>query len=219
MRAAAPCAAKYFKGCAAMQERGKLFVVSGPSGVGKGTVCARLFELYPSLCRSVSATTRAMRPGEVEGVNYFYKSKEEFQRMLDEDCFLEHFEIFGNCYGTPRAYVEKKLSEGKDVLLEIDVQGGVAVKQKDPDAVLIFLLPPSFEKLEARLRGRKTEDEQTIQTRLNASSQEISRMSEYRYAVVNDDVDVAAETVLRIMRAEKSKKTESVAGYRVRSAE
>lgn len=198
-----------------MQERGILYVVSGPSGVGKGTVCARLFELYPALCRSVSATTRAIRPGEVEGVNYFYKSGEQFRHMLEEDAFLEHFEIYGNHYGTPRAYVEKKLSEGKDVLLEIDVQGGLAVKQKVPGAVLIFLLPPSFEMLEARLRGRKTEDEKTIQTRLNASSREIACMNEYKYAVVNDDVDVAAETILRIMRAQKNRKTESVAGYLV----
>lgn len=200
-----------------MQERGILYVVSGPSGVGKGTVCTRLFELYPALCRSVSATTRAIRPGEVEGVNYFYKSGEQFRQMLEEDAFLEHFEIYGNHYGTPRAYVEKKLSEGKDVLLEIDVQGGLAVKQKVPGAVLIFLLPPSFEMLEARLRGRKTEDEKTIQTRLNAAGREIACMNEYKYAVVNDDADVAAETVLRIMRAERNGKPESVVGYLVES--
>ena len=188
-----------------MKKPGLLFVVSGPSGVGKGTVCDVLLRRAPSVFKSVSATTRKMRPGEAEGVNYYYLTDAQFDAMEKEDKFLEHFEIYGNRYGTPREAVEKKLNEGLDVLLEIDVQGALAVKQKCPDALMIFLLPPSFEQLERRLRGRRTEDESAIRRRLAAAEAEMGHMSEYHYAVVNDDPDLAAERILRILKEEKTR--------------
>lgn len=182
---------------------GILIVVSGPSGVGKGTVCNKILNRNRGIVKSVSATTRAPRPGEVDGDNYFFVTKEKFSEMIKSDDFLENFEIYGNRYGTPRSFVEKNLQNGFDVLLEIDVQGGLAVKDKYPDAVLVFMIPPSFEQLEKRLRGRKTESDEVIAKRLASAASELEKIKEYHYVVMNYDADKAAENILKIVDSEK----------------
>ena len=186
-----------------MNEKGLLIVFSGPSGVGKDTLLKRLLERYPNIRLSVSATTRSPRSGEENGQDYFFMSRERFQELLSQDKMLEHAEYCGNYYGTPSEPIENWLSEGKDVILEIEVQGGAQVLQKRPECVSIFVLPPSIEVLEKRLRSRGTEDEETIQKRLGAAKEEIAKVYQYGYAVVNDDLDEAADEIAAILRAEK----------------
>ena len=186
-----------------MNEKGLLIVFSGPSGVGKDTLLKRLLERYPNIRLSVSATTRSPRSGEENGKDYFFMSRERFQELLTQDKMLEHAEYCGNYYGTPSEPIENWLSEGKDVILEIEVQGGAQVLQKRPECVSIFVLPPSIEVLEKRLRSRGTEDEETIQKRLGAAKEEIAKVYQYGYAVVNDDLDEAADEIAAILRAEK----------------
>ncbi len=186
-----------------MNEKGLLIVFSGPSGVGKDTLLKRLLERYPNIRLSVSATTRSPRSGEENGKDYFFMSRERFQELLSQDKMLEHAEYCGNYYGTPSEPIENWLSEGKDVILEIEVQGGAQVLQKRPECVSIFVLPPSIEVLEKRLRSRGTEDEETIQKRLGAAKEEIAKVYQYGYAVVNDDLDEAADEIAAILRAEK----------------
>jgi len=181
---------------------GLLIVLSGPSGVGKGTVCARLREMAPELAYSVSATTRPARQGEVEGVDYFFKTKEQFREMIERDELLEWAEYVGNYYGTPRAFVERTLAEGRDVILEIEVRGAMQVKRKYPNGVFIFLLPPSFEELKTRIFGRGTESEEAIRHRMSVAIEEIRLVEHYDYAVVNDDVDTACRRILSIIAAE-----------------
>ena len=185
------------------KKSGILIVVSGPSGVGKGTVCNKILNRNRGIVKSISATTRAPRPGEVDGDNYFFVTSEKFSEMIKSDEFLENFEIYGNRYGTPKSFVEKNLQGGFDVLLEIDVQGGLAVKDKYPDAVLVFMIPPSFEQLEKRLRGRKTESDEVIAKRLAAAASELEKIKEYHYVVMNYDADKAAENILKIIDSEK----------------
>ena len=186
-----------------MNEKGLLIVFSGPSGVGKDTLLKRLLERYPNIRLSVSATTRSPRSGEENEKDYFFMSRVRFQELLSQDKMLEHAEYCGNYYGTPSEPIENWLSEGKDVILEIEVQGGAQVLQKRPECVSIFVLPPSIEVLEKRLRSRGTEDEETIQKRLGAAKEEIAKVYQYGYAVVNDDLDEAADEIAAILRAEK----------------
>ncbi len=178
---------------------GKLFVISGSSGVGKGTLLKLFLSRNPEFKLSVSCTTRTPRDGEVHGINYFYLSQDEFQKLIDNNEFLEWAEFSGNRYGTQKAYVEKKLSEGKNLILELDTIGALNVKKIMPEAKLIFILPPSFDELEARLRGRHTETEDAIQKRLNSTKAEIERSTQYDYRIVNDDLDKAVEELENIM--------------------
>lgn len=181
--------------------KGTLFVVTGPSGAGKGTVLNKVFQQVDKLHFSVSATTRAPREGEVDGVNYHFMNKEEFLSLVEQGRFLEYAQYVGNYYGTPMAPVEEKLEQGIDVLLEIEVQGALKVMEKCPDAVSIFIAPPSLDELANRLRGRGTESEETIAKRLETAAWECNHMNAYQYVVVNDLVDTAVEKMHSIILA------------------
>lgn len=181
---------------------GLLIVLSGPAGVGKGTVCTALRKKMPDIVYSVSATTRQPRQGEAEGVNYFFKSREQFQEMIKNDALLEYAEYVGNYYGTPREFVDRTLAGGKDVILEIEVQGALKVKEKFPEAIFIFLLPPSLEELKQRITGRGTESMDTINTRMNVAVEEMNLLKHYDYAVVNDEIESACERIRSIIVAE-----------------
>lgn len=171
----------------------KLFVISGCSGVGKGTVLKSFMSRNSdSFMVSISCTTRKPRPGEVDGVNYFFVTKEEFLRSIKEDKFLEYAEFAGNYYGTKKKFIKQKLEEGMNVILEIETQGALQVKKQMPEAVLVFIAPPSVEELENRLRGRHTEDEVSIQKRLHEVKVEMERSKLYDYVVLNDDVERAS---------------------------
>ena len=176
--------------------RGNLFVVSGPSGAGKGTLVARLLHEVPDAWVSVSATTRAPREGEIDGVHYYFKTRDEFDELVAADGLLEWATYAGNSYGTPRAAVEAKMAEGKQVILEIDVQGAFQIKDKIPQAHLVFIEPPSLEVLESRLRGRHTETEDVIASRMKAAQVELSRKMEYDVRVINDDLDEATRELI-----------------------
>ena len=182
--------------------KGLLVILSGPSGAGKSTVISRLVKLRDDIRFSVSATTRDPRPGEVDGKDYYFKTREEFLQMVEEDAFLEHAEYVGNCYGTPAAPVDKCMEEGYNVLLDIEVQGAAQIMARRPDAVSVFLCPPSLEELERRLRGRGTDDEDKILGRLEAARREYSQIAMYNYIVVNDDADKAAKELDAIFTAE-----------------
>ena len=181
----------------------KLFVISGSSGVGKGTVIKRFLEKNPSFKLSVSCTTRAKREGEKHGVNYYYLTREEFMNSVEKGEFLEWAEFSGNCYGTNKKFVEQGLKNNENILLEIDTQGALQVKEKMNNAVLIFIMPPSFEELEKRLRGRGTETEEAIQKRLNTVKSEMENAKHFHYHVVNDEVDRAVEEIENIIKNEQ----------------
>lgn len=184
--------------------RGSLIVLSGPSGVGKGTIGAKMLEAHSDMCFSVSATTREIREGEKEGVNYFYKTAEQFEEMIKNNEFLEYMQVFGkNYYGTPRAFVEEKLDAGMSVLLDIDVQGAMVVKKNYPDALLIFLAPPSLEELHRRLIGRGTETMEAVERRFAQAKTEFTYVNNYDYVVVNDDLSVAIRDVESILRSKE----------------
>lgn len=176
--------------------KGNLFVISGPSGAGKGTLVSRLIGRVPGAWVSISATTRAPREGEVDGVHYLFLDDAEFDRMVEEGGFLEWAQVHDHKYGTPRALVESHMAEGGQVILEIDVQGGFQVKEKNPDAHLVFIEPPSLEELERRLRGRATEDEESIALRMRNAELELSRKMEYDIQFVNDDIDVCTDELV-----------------------
>ncbi|MBR3843088.1 MAG: guanylate kinase [Christensenellaceae bacterium] len=185
--------------------KGLVLVISGPSGVGKGTIINKLLGDDKNMHLSISCTTRAPRPGEQEGVNYFYKTEEEFAEMVKNNEFLEYASVFGLAsYGTPMSQINLR-NEGTDVLLEIDVQGAENVKKLIPDAVMIMIAPPSFETLRNRLIGRGTETPEKIAKRLNTAGKELSYSDQYDYVVVNDDLDVAINDIRNIVHAEKIK--------------
>ncbi|MFC3748779.1 guanylate kinase [Paenibacillus sp. GCM10012306] len=185
--------------------KGLLIILSGPSGVGKGTVCTALRPKMPELIYSVSATTRSPRAGEEDGVNYFFKSREQFLSMIEADQLLEYAEYVGNYYGTPRDFVEQTLESGKDIILEIEVQGALKVKEKFPEGIFVFLLPPSMDELKDRIRGRGTEHPDVINHRMSVAEDEINLMQHYDYAVVNDEIDLACKRIESIIIAEHCK--------------
>lgn len=185
--------------------KGLLIVLSGPSGAGKGTVCKALLARHPQIALSISCTTRLPRINEKEGVNYFFKSVTEFEELIRQDEFLEHACVYGNYYGTPKSFVASKLAQGSDVLLEIDVQGALKAKRIFPDGVFIFLVPPSMEELERRIRGRATESEEQIQTRLGKAKSEMAQLKRYDYVIVNDRIERVVEEIESIIEAEKLK--------------
>ena len=185
-----------------MSEKGKLLVISGPSGAGKSTVVFKAIEGRDDICFSTSVTTRSPRPGEVDGREYFFVDFERFREMVEKDELLEHAEYVANRYGTPRAYVEQRMGEGMNVLLDIEVQGARQVRKKMPEAVLIFIAPPSIEELERRLRGRGTDTEAAIEGRLIRARQEFQEADFYDYLIVNDDVEKAAAKLNAIIEAE-----------------
>jgi guanylate kinase len=185
-------------------EQGKLFVLSGPSGAGKGTICKEIVK-REGIGLSVSMTTRAPRGVEEHGRSYYFVSEEEFQRTIDEGGFLEYANIYGNSYGTPKKPVMDYLASGRDMILEIEMQGAFQVKTVYPDGILIFVLPPSLEELKNRLIARGTEDEREIQKRLQATLNEIALIHEYDYYVINGDLEEAVDRVRAIIVAEHSK--------------
>ncbi|CAM4027846.1 guanylate kinase [Bacillus manliponensis] len=194
-------------------KRGLLIVLSGPSGVGKGTVRKELFsQENTNLQYSISMTTRKPREGEVDGVDYFFRTKEEFEEMIRNDQLLEWAEFVGNYYGTPIEYVEQTLERGKDVFLEIEVQGALQVKKAFPEGVFIFLAPPSLSELKNRIVGRGTETEEVIQNRLTVAKEEIEMMDAYDYVVENDEVELACERINAIVKGEHCRR-ERVAQY------
>ena len=180
----------------------KGLLISGPSGTGKGTVCDLLRQKHPEISYSISATTRQPRPGEQDGVNYYFYTKEKFREMIDQGQLLEWAEVYGNFYGTPKQKVLDRLDAGEDILLEIDTQGALNVMKVMPEGLFIFLLPPSLEELAARLKGRGTETEESLHRRLGAAVDEIKLATKYRYVVVNDKVEDAEETIANIIEAE-----------------
>jgi guanylate kinase len=182
--------------------KGLLMVVSGPSGTGKGTVCSELLAQAEDLAYSISATTRQPRAGEVDGKNYYFMDKAEFEQKIAEGGFLEYANVYGNYYGTPLGKIEERLAKGEDILLEIDTQGALNVMKKCPDGLFIFLVPPSLAELERRIRGRGSETEESLQKRMGSACKEIEDGRKYSYVVVNDTVKHAVQRILAIRTAE-----------------
>lgn len=194
--------------------RGKTFIICGPSGVGKGTVVARLLASDPKLYFSVSATTRPPRSGEVDGKHYHFLSREQFQRWIDEDAFLEHAEFVGNLYGTPKLYVDKAMDQGRDVILDIEIQGAEQVHRRRPEAIRIYVAPPSWAELERRLIGRGTEDMEKVRRRLERGKEEFAVARDFDYFVINDTVDRAVEELRAILLAEHCRPDERISQIR-----
>ena len=190
--------------------KGKLYVISGPSGCGKSTVVHAVMAKYPNLRFSVSATTRPIRPGELDGEDYFFVTRERFDEMLREGELLEHAEYVGNCYGTPERPLQEALDSGLDMLLDIEPQGAMQVRQKRPDAVLVFLAPPSMEALRARLEGRGDTSEDLIAKRLEQARWELQQAQYYDYIIINDAVENAAREFLAVITAEKCKTADRI---------
>lgn len=186
-----------------MHTKGLLIVISGPSGAGKGTICKALIEKNKEIFISVSATTRNPRLGEVDGVNYHFLSREEFIKRIEKSDFLEYAEVYGNYYGTPKSKVQDMLDRGIDVILEIDIQGALKVKENFDEGVFIFILPPSMEELKQRIIKRGSETPESLMTRFKSAYQEINYVSKYNYAVVNDELDVAVKKIEGVIAAEK----------------
>ena len=184
------------------KKKGILIVVSGFSGAGKGTLMKRLLEDYDDYALSVSATTRSPRPGEEDGREYFFKSVEEFEKMIAQDELIEYAKYVNNYYGTPKEYVMQQLEEGKDVILEIEIQGALKVKEKYPDTLLLFVTPPGARELKERRVGRGTESMEVIESRMKRAVEESEGMDQYDYLVINDDLDTCEKEMHRIIRAE-----------------
>lgn len=185
-----------------MAERGILVVVSGFSGAGKGTLMKRLMEKYDNYALSVSATTRTPRPGEEHGREYFFHTKQEFEELILQDALIEYAQYVDNYYGTPKTYVEKQLSAGKDVILEIEIQGALKVKEKLPDTLLLFVTPPSAEELKHRLVNRGTESMEVIESRLRRAAQEAKAMPEYDYILINDQIEECVDTMHSVIQSQ-----------------
>lgn len=185
--------------------KGILVVVSGFSGAGKGTVMKRLMEKYDDYALSVSATTRKPRPGEEDGREYFFRTRDEFEKLIEEDALLEYARYVENYYGTPRSYVEEQLQAGRNVILEIEIQGAMKIKEKIPEALLVFVTPPTVEELERRLTGRGTETAQVIADRLVRASEEAEGMGQYDYILVNDTVEECVDHLHQIIVSEHSR--------------
>lgn len=188
-----------------INQKGKIFVITGPSGVGKGSVVEKVLPTLDNIYLSISATTRERRINEKEGVNYFFKTKEDFTKMIEADELLEWAEFAGDYYGSPKFSINNYLSCGKDVLLEIEVQGAKQIKEKCPNSILIFLAPPSFEALEERLIKRQTESIEKVKVRLKKAKEEMKEIKLFDYLVVNDKLDEAIQSVVSIIRAERCK--------------
>ncbi len=183
--------------------QGVLIVISGPSGTGKGTVCKELLQQQPQLKYSVSATTRAPRTGETNGVEYFFVDKQEFQTLLAADGMLEHAEVYGNYYGTPRQAVEDSLRNGNDILLEIDIQGALQVKEKFPAALLIFIAPPSLAELSRRINKRGTDSPEVVEERMACAREELAFIPRYDYVIVNETVEETVNAIKTVIQAER----------------
>ncbi|MFW5889016.1 MAG: guanylate kinase [Bacillota bacterium] len=197
-----------------LNERGLLVVISGPSGVGKGTIRKALFKIpNNNFCYSVSMTTRKPRKGEIDGVDYFFVSREEFEERIQNNGFLEYAEFVGEYYGTPIDYIEKQLDKGKEVIVEIEVQGALQVRKKTPDAVFVFIVPPSRKSLIDRLKLRGTEEDTKIHERIEKAKREFDLAYKYDYIVVNDEVNNAADRIYAIIRAEHAKTERSIHKY------
>lgn len=188
-----------------MNQKGILIVVSGFSGAGKGTLMKALLKKYESYALSISATTRMPREGEEDGREYFFKTTEEFEKMIAHEELIEYAKYVNNYYGTPKDYVQKKLTEGKDVILEIEIQGALKIKEKFPDTVLLFVTPPNVKMLKERLIGRGTETMEVIDSRMKRAAEEAEGMEEYDYLVINDDLDICVEEMHQIIWAEHFK--------------
>jgi len=186
--------------------RGLIFILSAPSGAGKTTVLRRVLERDPGLVYSISATTRPPRPGEEEGTDYFFISTDEFRKGIEEGRFAEWAEVHGHLYGTPEDALESHTSAGKSVILDIDVQGALQLKQRHPEAILIFLVPPSFQELERRLRGRETESDEAVKRRLDVASQEMRLQDEYDHIIVNNELERAADDVMMVINDEEARR-------------
>ena len=184
---------------------GKLYVISAPSGAGKTTINRRLLEKRLDLSYSISYTTRTPRPGEQDGRDYFFVTPDQFSTMIQDGAFLEWAEVFDHYYGTGRAWVEKKLSEGRDILADVDIEGARQIKANFPEAVLLFIVPPSLAELRRRLMARHTETEEQLHERLNRASLEIKTSNRYDYLIINDDLELAVDDLVSIMRAEAMK--------------
>jgi len=192
-----------------LNNKGLLLIISGPSGAGKGTICNALLEKYPQeYALSISATSRSPRGEEQDGREYFFKTVEEFEEMIDLDLLLEHARYVNNYYGTPRTWVEEKLQEGINVILEIDYQGGFQVKEKLQDVLMIFIMPPSIEELISRLTGRGTESPEQIIQRVKKAEEEMLIAEQYDYIIVNEDIEKSVEMLHNIISYEKKKRTE-----------
>lgn len=187
-----------------MSKQGKLFILSGPSGAGKSTIVKNLARVVPDIVVSVSTTTRKPRSGEKHGVDYFFLSEKEFKEKIEKGEFLEWAEVHGHLYGTLASFVDENISQGRDVLLEIDVQGALKVKEKLPDSVLIFVEPPNFEELAKRLKERSTEDEKSLELRLENARYEMAAKKYYNYRVINDRLERAVEEVAKIIEKERN---------------
>lgn len=187
------------------KDKGILLVVSGPSGAGKGTICAAIRKIFPKLNYSISMTTRAPRKGEVKGTSYFFRTNEEFEKLIKEDAFLEYARVYDHYYGTPKKYALDKIENGESVLLEIDIQGAMQVKQRYPQGVFVYVVPPSLDVLSARIHGRGTDSEEVIQKRLAKITDELAMAHKYDYIIVNDVLEDAVHKVCSILEAESCK--------------
>lgn len=196
--------------------RGVMFVISSPSGAGKTTLCRRLITEVPGVKLSVSATTRPMRPGEVDGADYHFRTVEQFQQMIDRDEFLEWAKVFKNFYGTPRSEVETQLVSGTDVVFDVDWQGARALKTiRAGDVVSVFILPPSLAQLKQRLEGRPGADAKAVQSRLDGAGQDILRWGEYDFAIINDSLDAAFTDLKSILITERNRRARASLGIMV----